>query len=56
MVPGVYLFQKAFNAHRLGCASAVGLVLFLFILTLTLVNQFLLSRSPIRRTRVWLKE
>jgi raffinose/stachyose/melibiose transport system permease protein len=43
MVPGVYLFQKAFNAHRLGYASAVGLVLFLFILTLTLVNQFLLK-------------
>jgi raffinose/stachyose/melibiose transport system permease protein len=43
MVPGAYLFQKAFNAHRLGYASAVGLVLFLFILTLTLVNQFLLK-------------
>ncbi len=43
MVPGVYLFQKAFSAHRLGYACAVGLVMFLFILTLTLINQFLLK-------------
>ncbi len=43
MVPGVYLFQKAFDSHRLGYASAVGLVMFLFILTLTLVNQFLIK-------------
>lgn len=43
MVPGVYLFQKAFNAHRLGYACAVGLVMFLFILTLTLINQFLIK-------------
>lgn len=45
MVPGVYLFQKAFGAHRLGYASAVGLLLFLFILMLTLINQFLLKSS-----------
>jgi raffinose/stachyose/melibiose transport system permease protein len=43
MVPGVYLFQKAFSAHRLGYACAVGLVMFLFILTLTLINQFLIK-------------
>lgn len=43
MVPGVYLFQKAFNAHRLGYACAIGLVMFLFILALTLINQFLIK-------------
>ena len=43
MVPGVYLLQKAFGAHRLGYACAIGLVMFLFILVLTLVNQFLIK-------------
>ncbi len=43
MLPGLYLFQRAFQSHRLGYASAVGLVIFLFILILTLINQFLLK-------------
>jgi raffinose/stachyose/melibiose transport system permease protein len=45
MVPGVYLFHKAFSAgeHRLGYACAVGLVMFLFILALTLINQYLIK-------------
>jgi len=43
MVPGVYLFLKAFQSYRLGYASAVGLVMFLFILILTLVNNVLLK-------------
>ncbi len=43
MVPGVYLFLKAFQSYRLGYASAVGLVMFLFILVLTLINNFLLK-------------
>lgn len=45
MLPGLYLFQRAFQSHRLGYASAVGLVIFAFILTLTLINQFLLKSS-----------
>lgn len=45
MLPGLYLFQRAFQGHRLGYASAVGLVIFLFILVLTLINQFLLKSS-----------
>jgi len=45
MLPGLYLFQRAFQSHRLGYASAVGLTIFLFILTLTLINQFLLKSS-----------
>jgi len=43
MVPGVYLFLKAFQSYRLGYASAVGLIMFLFILVLTLINNFLLK-------------
>ena len=45
IVPGVYLFQKAFGGNRLGYASAVGLVMFFFILTLTLINMFLLRST-----------
>ncbi|MHB8647652.1 MAG: carbohydrate ABC transporter permease [Thermomicrobiales bacterium] len=45
IVPGVYLFHEAFASNRLGYASAVGLVLFLFILMLTVINQFLLNSS-----------
>ena len=45
MLPGLYLFQRAFQSHRLGYASAVGLTIFLFILTLTLINQLLLKSS-----------
>lgn len=45
MLPGLYLFQRAFQAHRLGYASAVGLVIFVFILILTLINQFVLKSA-----------
>ncbi len=43
MVPGVYLFQKAFQGNRLGYASAVGMTMFVFILALSLINFFLIK-------------
>lgn len=42
MIPGVYLFQKAFQGNRLGYASAVGLTMLVVILLLTLINFFVL--------------
>lgn len=45
IVPGLHLFHKAFTGNRLGYASAIGLVMFGFILVLTLINQFAL-KSP----------
>ncbi len=43
IVPGLHLFHKAFSGNRLGYASAIGLVMFAFILALTLINQVLLK-------------
>ena len=45
IVPGLHLFHKAFQGNRLGYASAIGMVMFGFILALTLINQVLL-KSP----------
>jgi len=50
IVPGLHLFHKAFQGNRLGYASAIGLVMFGFILALTLINQVLL-KSPDTETR-----
>lgn len=50
IVPGVYLFHKAFSGNRLGYASAIGLVMFACILAVTLINQVLL-KSPDTETR-----
>ena len=35
MVPGYYMYRKAFLANRMGYASAVGVVLFAVIMLLT---------------------
>ena len=37
MVPGYYMFTKAFKAGRMGYASAVGMMLFVIILVVTVV-------------------
>ncbi len=39
MVPGLYMFSSAFSEGRFGYACALGMVLFVIILTLTIVYQ-----------------
>ena len=39
MVPGLWMYNRAFFAGEFGYACAVGLVIFAFILVLTLINQ-----------------
>ena len=38
MVPGFYMYQAAFQAGRMGYASAIGTFLFVFIMILTLIS------------------
>lgn len=45
LVPGLYMYQAAFNFGRMGFASAVGVILFLVILWLTILNMKYIS-SP----------
>ena len=37
MVPGYYMFTKAFKAGRMGYASAIGMLLFVIIMVVTVV-------------------
>ena len=39
MVPGLWMFNRAFFAGEFGYACAIGLILFVFILALTWVNH-----------------
>jgi len=39
MVPGLWMYNRAFIAGEFGYACAIGLILFVFIVTLTVVNQ-----------------
>ena len=39
MVPGLYMFRKAFTDAEAGYACAIGFLLFLLILTLTVINN-----------------
>ena len=39
MVPGLYMFSSAFSEGRFGYACALGMVLFVIILLLTIVYQ-----------------
>jgi raffinose/stachyose/melibiose transport system permease protein len=51
IVPGVYLYQKAFGGgNRLGYASAVGLTMFFFILTLSLINFYVIRTTDSEKT------
>jgi len=43
-VPGLYLFQNCFEFGKLGYASAIGLVLFVLCLLLTVLNMTVLRR------------
>jgi raffinose/stachyose/melibiose transport system permease protein len=38
MVPGLYMYQQAFSYGRLGYASAIGVVVFIAVFVLTLLN------------------
>ena len=39
MVPGLWMYNKAFVAGEFGYACAVGMILFVFILLLTFLNN-----------------
>jgi raffinose/stachyose/melibiose transport system permease protein len=39
MVPGLWMYNRAFSAGEFGYACAIGLILFIFILALTWVNN-----------------
>ena len=39
MVPGLYMFSQAFSDNRYGYACALGMVLFVMILLLTIIYQ-----------------
>jgi raffinose/stachyose/melibiose transport system permease protein len=41
MVPGLYMYQQAFNYGRLGYASAIGVVVFIAVFVLTVMNMTL---------------
>jgi len=41
MVPGLYMYQQAFTYGRLGYASAIGVVVFVAVLVLTVLNMTL---------------
>ena len=39
MTPGLWMYNRAFIAGEFGYACAVGMILFVFILALTLINN-----------------
>jgi raffinose/stachyose/melibiose transport system permease protein len=39
MVPGLWMYMNAFSFQRMGYACAIGVILFLLILTLTIINM-----------------
>jgi len=41
MVPGLYMYQQAFTYGRLGYASAIGVVVFIAVFVLTVMNMTL---------------
>lgn len=45
MVPAVYMYEQGFSYRRMGYCSALGTILFLFIMLLTLLNNKLLKNT-----------
>ncbi|HEY7030824.1 MAG TPA: sugar ABC transporter permease [Thermomicrobiales bacterium] len=45
MVPGLYMYQQAFNYGRLGYASAIGVVVFIAVFALTILNMTLFREN-----------
>ena len=39
MVPGLWMYMNAFSFQRMGYACAIGVILFLLILGLTILNM-----------------
>ena len=56
LVPGLYLYQQAFDHARMGYANAIGVVLFVFLMIVTVLNMTILrsdtgTRRSTARTR-----
>ena len=49
MVPGLWMFQRAFQADRFGYASAIGLVMLVAMLALTYLNNRFIKSDGVRR-------
>ena len=47
MVPGLWMYQRAFQADRFGYASAIGVVLLIMMLTLTYLNNRFIHSSDV---------
>jgi multiple sugar transport system permease protein len=45
LTPVLYLYQKAIQDIRFGYAAAVGIILLVFLMTLTIIQQFLFGRG-----------
>lgn len=45
MLPAVYLFEQGYGNGKLGYSSAIGIILFLFIMGMTIANNKLLKES-----------
>ena len=45
LTPALFLFQRAFDRNQFGYASSVGVVLFLFVISLTFFNQRFMKDS-----------
>lgn len=45
MVPAVYLYEQGFGYKRMGYSSAIGIILFLIIMVLTVLNNKFLKNS-----------
>lgn len=45
LTPALYIYQRAFNYNQFGYSSAVGVVLFLVVVIVTVINQKLLKES-----------
>ncbi len=49
LVPGLYLYQQAFDHARMGYANAIGVVLFFFLMAITVLNMTLLRSDTGKR-------
>jgi len=47
MVPGLWMYYNAFSFQRMGYACAIGVVLFIIILALTVINMKFVKSSEI---------
>jgi raffinose/stachyose/melibiose transport system permease protein len=46
MLPGLWMYQNAFTYGKMGYAAALGLMMFLVILTLTFINLRIMRSDP----------